>query len=68
MRGSGLWGRLALGACAALAAAGPALSQERVQERGQERVQEGRAVPPLVFTGIPDQDESRLACRCATSR
>ncbi|KAA0120967.1 putative selenate ABC transporter substrate-binding protein [Methylobacterium sp. P1-11] len=59
MLGSGLWGRLALGACAALAAAGPA----RAQERGQERVQEGRAVPPLVFTGIPDQDESRLVER-----
>jgi phosphonate transport system substrate-binding protein len=43
--------RLALGFLAALALSGPA------------RAQPDGAVPPLVFTGIPDQDESRLVER-----
>ena len=50
MLGSGRLGRLALGCVAALAASAPAEAQDR-------------AVPPLVFTGIPDQDESRLVER-----
>ncbi|MBN4095042.1 putative selenate ABC transporter substrate-binding protein [Methylobacterium sp. OT2] len=47
-------GRLALGVLAALAAAGPARAQEKPA---------AKALPPLVFTGIPDQDESRLVER-----
>lgn len=50
MLGSGWLGRLALGCLAALAASVPARAQDK-------------AVPPLVFTGIPDQDESRLVER-----
>jgi len=51
MRQSGRFGRVALGCVAALiAAAAPARAQDRT-------------VPPLVFTGIPDQDESRLVER-----
>lgn len=51
MRQSGRFGRVALGCVAALiAAAAPARAQDK-------------AVPPLVFTGIPDQDESRLVER-----
>jgi phosphonate transport system substrate-binding protein len=50
MPGSGWLGRLALGCLAALAASVPARAQDK-------------AVPPLVFTGIPDQDESRLVER-----
>ncbi|WCS26766.1 putative selenate ABC transporter substrate-binding protein [Methylobacterium sp. NMS14P] len=52
--GPGWLGRLALGALAALAAAGPARAQEKPAPK---------ALPPLVFTGIPDQDESRLVER-----
>jgi phosphonate transport system substrate-binding protein len=51
MRQSGRFGRVALGCVAALiAAAAPARAKDRT-------------VPPLVFTGIPDQDESRLVER-----
>ncbi|MGH1573879.1 putative selenate ABC transporter substrate-binding protein [Methylobacterium sp. P31] len=51
MRRSGRFGRVALGCVATLiAAAAPARAQDK-------------AVPPLVFTGIPDQDESRLVER-----
>ncbi|KQS82496.1 phosphonate ABC transporter substrate-binding protein [Methylobacterium sp. Leaf361] len=53
-RGPGWLGRLALGVLAALAAAGPARAQEKPA---------AKALPPLVFTGIPDQDESRLVER-----
>ena len=53
-RGSGRLGRLALGALAALAGAGPVRAQETAAPK---------ALPPLVFTGIPDQDESRLVER-----
>jgi phosphonate transport system substrate-binding protein len=60
MLGSGRLGRLALGCLAALIAAAPA--QEKAQERAQERAGPA-ALPPLVFTGIPDQDESRLVER-----
>lgn len=52
--GPGWLGRLALGVLAALAAAGPARAQEKPA---------AKALPPLVFTGIPDQDESRLVER-----
>ncbi|MEE7488998.1 putative selenate ABC transporter substrate-binding protein [Methylobacterium oryzae] len=52
--GTGRLGRLALGAFAVLAAAAPARAQEKVAQK---------ALPPLVFTGIPDQDESRLTER-----
>ena len=50
MLGSGRLGRFALGCLAALAATAPAQAQTK-------------PVPPLVFTGIPDQDESRLVER-----
>ena len=50
MLGSGRLGRFALGCLAALAAIAPAQAQTK-------------PVPPLVFTGIPDQDESRLVER-----
>jgi phosphonate transport system substrate-binding protein len=50
MLGSGWLGRLALGCLVTLAASVPARAQDK-------------AVPPLVFTGIPDQDESRLVAR-----
>ncbi|MET3485815.1 putative selenate ABC transporter substrate-binding protein [Methylobacterium sp. 1973] len=50
-RESGWLGRLALGALAALAGAVPVRAQETAAPK---------ALPPLVFTGIPDQDESRL--------
>lgn len=53
-RESGWLGRLALGALAALAGAGPVRAQETAAPK---------ALPPLVFTGIPDQDESRLVER-----
>lgn len=49
---SGRLGRLVLGALAVLAA--PAQAQEKPA---------AKALPPLVFTGIPDQDESRLVER-----
>ncbi|MFF9552546.1 putative selenate ABC transporter substrate-binding protein [Methylobacterium fujisawaense] len=53
-RESGWLGRLALGALAALAGAVPVRAQETAAPK---------ALPPLVFTGIPDQDESRLVER-----
>lgn len=53
---SGRLGRLVLGALAVLAA--PAQAQAQAQEKPA-----AKALPPLVFTGIPDQDESRLVER-----
>lgn len=70
MLGSGRFGRIALGCLAALAAIAPAQAQTK-------------PTPPRVFTGLPDQDESRrvarfgqvatdrnssAACRCAAAR
>ncbi|WP_457108067.1 putative selenate ABC transporter substrate-binding protein [Methylobacterium sp. P5_C11] len=54
MRRSGWFGRLALGGLAALTGIAMAAAPVRAQDR---------TVPPLVFTGIPDQDESRLVER-----
>ena len=51
---SGRLGRLVLGALAVLAAPAQAQAQEKPA---------AKALPPLVFTGIPDQDESRLVER-----
>ncbi|MDP4006282.1 putative selenate ABC transporter substrate-binding protein [Methylobacterium sp. NEAU K] len=52
MLGLGRFGHFALGCLAALLAAG-----------GPAHAQAAKAVPPFVFTGIPDQDESRLVER-----